>query len=132
MADPRKRASSGDQAKPKRGPAAARPRFVRVIHSAALHKKTLSVLTAIESATDATEHRDTLSAVIIELINSGLDYCFLQPLKKAAPGFVVEQTASLGLAGAQQLMGQVARQVIGHMNSEQLRTVCASIRGFMR
>ncbi len=110
---------------------AAHGGFIRVLHSEALHERTLSVLASIESAADATAHRDELGAVVIELTNSALDYCFMQPLKRAKPGFVVEQTASLGMNGVQQMIGRVVRQVIGHMNAEQLLSISASIRRFM-
>lgn len=55
----------------------------------------------------------------------------MQPLKQAKPGFVLEQTASLGMNGVQQMIGRVVRQVIGHMSSEQLLSVSGSIRRFM-
>lgn len=119
-------AQTADQARPE-----AERGFVRVVHSEALHIRTLSVLAAVDKADDATDHRDEFGAVIIELTSSALDYCFMQPLKLAKPGFVLEQTASLGLAGVQQLIGRVVRQVIGHMDSEQLRSVSGSIRRFM-
>lgn len=111
--------------------AVAESGFVRVVHSEALHARTLCVLAAVDEADDATAHRDEFGAVIIELTGSALDYCFMQPLKLAKPGFVLEQSASLGLVGVQQLIGRVVRQVIGHMNSEQLRSVSGSIRRLM-
>ncbi len=132
MAAPRKRASSSDKAKGPARRATAPTSFIRVRHSEALHKRTLSVLVAIDAAANATLHRAELGAVIIELTSSGLDHCFMQPLKKSKPGFVLEQTAMLGLAGVQQMIGKVVAQVIGHMNAEQLLSVSASIRRFMR
>jgi hypothetical protein len=55
----------------------------------------------------------------------------MQPLKLTRPGLLVEQSASLGLMGVQQVMASVVSQIIGRMNSEQLRSVCGSIRQFM-
>jgi hypothetical protein len=43
----------------------------------------------------------------------------------------VEQSASLGLAGVQQVMGSVVRQIIGRMDSPQLISVCGTIRQLM-
>ncbi|MDK9703576.1 MAG: hypothetical protein OEL20_10590 [Sulfuritalea sp.] len=105
--------------------------FLRFYHSEALRKKTLTLLGTIERARDATTHRDALSNLVIELTDSGMDYYFITPLKLAKPGFLVEQSAKLGLAGVQQVMGSVVRQIIGRMDSPQLLSVCGSIRQLM-
>jgi len=112
-------------------PKTARP-FVRVEHSQALHDRTLLLLETLEAADDATEHRDALSALVIELTDNGLDYCFMKPLKLAKVGFIAEQAAGLGMVGMRQLMGSVVRQVIGRMDGPQLLSVCGSIRVLMR
>ncbi len=66
------------------------------------------------------------------MTNSGLDYYFIRPLKVAKAGFVVEQSAGLGMTGVQQLMGTVIRNIIGRMDGPQLRSVGASLREFMQ
>ena len=106
--------------------------FLRFHHSAALRKKTVSVLDALEKAPDASTHREALADLVVELTNSGLDAYFMQPLKSAKAGYIVEQTASLGLAGAMQVMGSVIRNIIGRMNAAQVLSVSGSIRQFMR
>jgi hypothetical protein len=68
---------------------------------------------------------------VVELTNSGLDAYFLKPLKLAKAGFIVEQSAGLGMKGVQQVMATVIRRVIGGMGSPQLLSVCGSIRQFM-
>ena len=55
----------------------------------------------------------------------------LRSLKLAKPGFIVEQSANLGLAGVQQVMGSVVRQIIGRMDGPQLLSVAGSIRQLM-
>ncbi len=60
-----------------------------------------------------------------------MDYYFMKPLKLAKPGFIVEQSANLGLAGVQQVMGSVIRQIVGRMDGPQLISVCGSIRHLM-
>ena len=57
---------------------------------------------------------------------------FIKPLKLAKAGFVVEQSASVGMTGVQQLMGSVIRNVIGRMDGSQLLSVGNSLRRFMR
>jgi hypothetical protein len=105
--------------------------FLRFYHSEGLRKKTLSVLGDLEQAQEATAHRDALADVVVELMKSGLDAYFMKPLKLAKAGFIVEQSANLGLAGAQQVMGSVIRNIIGRMGGSQLLSVCGSIRQFM-
>ena len=106
--------------------------FLRFHHSEALRKKTLAIIGAAEQADDPAAHRDALAGLVVELTNSGLDYYFMKQLKLAKPGFLVEQSANLGMVGAQQIMGTVIRQVIGRMDGPQLLSVCGSIRQLMR
>ena len=135
MVSPSKRGASSGKKQPSRlqpEPAgqASRP-FLRFYHSATLRKKTLSLLDAIEQAPDATAHRDELSNLVVELSKAGMDYFFIKQLKLAKPGFIVEQSANLGMAGVQQVMGSVIRKIIGRMDSAQLLSVCGSIRQLM-
>jgi len=106
--------------------------FLRFQHTVALRKKTLSLLGTLEQADDATVHRDALSALVVELTSSGLDAYFMTPLRRAGAGFIVEQSAKLGMVGVQQVMGSVVRQIVGRMDGPQLISVSVSIRQFMR
>jgi len=105
--------------------------FLRFYHSKGLRKNTLSLLDALEQAEDATAHRAALADVVVELTNSGMDYYFMKPLRLAKAGFIVQQSANLGLAGVQQVMGSVIRNIIGRMEGPQLLSVCGSIRQLM-
>jgi hypothetical protein len=125
---PRKVATKASSA---RSASPSRP-FLRFYHSEALRKETLSALASLEGAKDAVAHRDALAELVVELTNSGLDYYFMQPLKAAKPGFIVQQSASLGLAGATQVMGSVIRNIIGRMDAAQLLSVSGSIRQLMK
>ena len=115
-------AASGSSAKP----------FLRFYHSAELRAKTNAVLTTLERARDPTVQRAALANLALELTNAGLDYYFIKPLKLANAGFIVEQSASLGMTGVQQLMGSVIRNIIGRMDGPQLLSVGRSLRLFMR
>jgi len=106
--------------------------FLRFHHSEALRKKTLAVIVDVEQAEDPASHRDALADLVVELTDSGLDYFFIKQLKLARPGFLVEQSASLGMVGTQRVMGTVIRQVIARMDGPQLLSVCGSIRQLMR
>ena len=109
----------------------ARP-FLRFYHSEALRTKTLAVLTTLEHSPDPTKHRDALSQLVVELNDAGMDYYFIKPLKLAKAGFIVEQSASLGMAGALQVIGSVVRNIIGRMDKPQLLSIAASIRQLIR
>jgi hypothetical protein len=102
------------------------------MHTAELRAKTDAVLATLESARDPTVHRGALANLAVELTNAGLDYYFIKPLKVAKAGFVVEQSASLGMSGVQQLMGSVIRNIIGRIDGPQLLSVGNSLRQFMR
>ncbi len=130
----RRSASPGKRtagAAPKRPGLSSSKPFLRFYVPADLSKKTLSVLNTLEEAPDATLYRDALADVVVELTNSGMDYYFMKPLKLAKAGFIVQQTADLGLAGALRVMGSVIRNIITRMDGPQLLSVCASIRQFM-
>jgi hypothetical protein len=105
--------------------------FLRFHHSTALREKTLALIGTIEQADNPRAHREALSDLVMELTKSGMDAYFMQPLRLTRPGMLVEQSAGLGLAGVQQVMGSVVHQIIGRMNGDQLRSVCNSIRQFM-
>jgi hypothetical protein len=106
--------------------------FLRFHHAEGLRRRTLSALGALEAAPDDPAHRRALADVVVELTNCGLDSYFMEPLKRAKAGFIVQQTANLGLAGARQVMGSVVRKILDRMDGPQLVSVCGSIRGFMR
>jgi hypothetical protein len=106
--------------------------FVRVYFSQALHKNALAVLATLEASPDPIKHRDALADLVVELTNAGMDYCFIAQLKLANPGFITQQSANLGMAGALQVLGSVLRNVICRMDKAQLLSVCGSIRLLMR
>jgi hypothetical protein len=104
---------------------------LRFHHSQSLRARTLEVLFAVESAESAVAHAAQLTELVLELTDCGMDQYFLQSLKATNVNFVVQQSAALGLAGVQKLMGTVIRNMLGRMDDRQLLSVCASIRKFM-
>ncbi len=134
MTTPAKRAAPA-RAKPAAKSAAAikvsAEPFLRFYHSKELRAKTLKVLATVEGCDDPTEHCAALTDLILELVDSGMDYFFLRSLKATKAGFVVQQSASLGLVGVQKVMGTVVRNILGRMNGPQLLSVCATVRELM-
>lgn len=105
--------------------------FLRFYHSAALRTKTLATLMAVEQAPDPTRYRDTLSDLAMELTDAGLEYYFLRALDVAKAGFVTRQSASVGIGTVKRVMGPVIKNIIGHMDKDQLLAVCRHIRQLM-
>jgi len=111
--------------------AAARP-FFRFYHSDALRDKTVAVLSAIEKAEDGTKHRPALADIVVELTSAGMNYFYLEPLRLAKAGFLVEQSAGLGISASNSMMAPVIRTIINRMDHAQLVAVCKYIRLLMK
>lgn len=117
---------------PRRRPAVAGKPFLRFYFPAALHKQVLGILEKLETAPDPTKHRSALADAVVELTRCGMDAYFMQPLKLAKAGFITEQTASLGMAGAVQVLSSAIRTIIGGMAAPQLLSGARSMRQFMQ
>lgn len=109
----------------------AQPASCRFYLSEPLSRRVDAVLAEIDSTEDACEHRDALSAIVVELTNEGLDYYFTGSLVAARVGFIVQQSANLGLAGVKQVMAPVIKKVIARLDHEQLVSISGSIRTLM-
>ena len=105
---------------------------LRFHYSKKLHTKTLKLLDALDEAEDPTEYRGALGDLVVELTDTGLNYYFLKPLQQAEVGFVVYQSASLGISGALRMMSSVSRTIIGRLDKNQLLTIGDYIRQLMR
>ena len=116
---------------PKKAAEPASKPFLRFHHSHELRVKTLEILVTVESAEKATAYSGVLTQLVLELTDHGMDQYFLQSLKATKANFVVQQSAALGLAGVQKVMGTAIRNILGRMDDRQLLVVCSSIRRFM-
>jgi N-acetyl-beta-hexosaminidase len=101
---------------------------LRFYHSKALRKRTDTVLAALEATPEKPQHADAVAGLVAELVEAGMDYYFLVPLKKAEVGFLKEQSARLGMTGAVTLINSVSRKFIVRMDATQLLVVAAHIR----
>lgn len=128
---PRRTPAAHTRPAPPQAPGSVARPYLRFYHSVKLRTRTLAVLDAIEQAPDASVHCDALAGVILELIDCGLDSYFLKSLEAAKVGFIVQQSAALGLAGVHKLMGTVVRNILVRMDGDQLRSLSGSIRQFM-
>lgn len=101
---------------------------LRFHHAAALRVKTNAVLDALEARPEQPKHGEAMADLVHELVEAGMDYYFLQALKKAQVGFVMEQSARLGLSGAARMISSVSRKFIERMDRQQLLVVSQHIR----
>ncbi|MFO1419506.1 MAG: hypothetical protein U1F59_00805 [Candidatus Competibacteraceae bacterium] len=108
------------------------PPSLRFCYTEELHAKVLHLLETLEQADDPTRHRGALGDLVVELTNAGMDDYFLQPLRLAKVGFLVQQTANLGVASATRIMAPMIRNIIGRLDKDQLLSVSGSIRHLMR
>ena len=109
-------------------PKVAEQPSLRFHHTANLRAKTDAVLNALEAKPEAPKHGEAMADLVHELIEAGMDYYFLRALKKAQTGFVMEQSARLGLSGAVRIISSVSRQFIERMDRAQLLIVSRHIR----
>jgi hypothetical protein len=101
---------------------------LRFYHSKALRKRTDTVLDALEAAPDKPQHADAVADLVAALVEAGMDYYFMVPLKQAEVGFLKEQSARLGMSGAVTLINSVSRKFIVRMDAAQLLVIATHIR----
>lgn len=111
-------------------PAANKPYF-KFTHSKALRKRTLAVLDDIDADIDPTPHRDALSANLSELTEAGLQFFFLDNVEKLKMGFVLTQSANLGIGSVLRIMAPTIRNIVGRMDKKQLKQVSKIMRQMM-
>jgi hypothetical protein len=101
---------------------------IRFYHSEELRAKTHAVLAALEASPDQAKHSDAVADLVADLTEAGMDYYYLRALRLAQVGFVVEQSARLGMSGAVRLISSVSRKFIVRMDKDQLLIIARHIR----
>jgi len=101
---------------------------LRFYHSEVLREKTNTVLSALETQPGHPHQGEAIADLVTHLIEAGMDYYFLKPLKQAEVGFVAEQSARLGISGAVKLISSISRKFIIRMDHTQLLVVATHIR----
>lgn len=112
--------------------ASAEKPFIRFTHSKALRKRTLDVLDAIDEVPDPTPLREDLSALLSELTEAGMQFFFLDNVKKLKMGFVVTQSSNIGVASVLRIMAPTVRNIVGRMDKKQMKQVSKIMRGLMK
>jgi len=101
---------------------------LRFYHSEALRDKTDTVLSALESRPDHKKNGDAVADLVTDLVEAGMDYYFLTPLKQAKIGFVAEKSATVGISSAVKLISSVSRKFLVRMDQSQLMVVSNHIQ----
>ncbi len=70
---------------------------------------------------------ETLVEVILELTDRGMDFYYLEPLRRAQTGPITTSAARLGLAAAARGIPAIIRRVVSSLDEEQV----LSIAGFV-
>lgn len=65
-------------------------------------------------------HVDALVTVILELTDSGLDYYFLEPLRRIEAGAMSMASARLGIAAAGRGLPTIIRRVVASLDEQQI------------
>jgi len=120
-------AKPATSARPGKGPATVGPVLSFQV-SKTLRARIVAVLAALEAAPDDAGHGDALADLVADLTQAGMDYYYLEALRRAKVGFVGEQSARLGLSGAAGIISSVSRKFIVRMDKAQLLIVARHIR----
>ena len=67
--------------------------------------------------------RAALLGVVLELTERGMDFYYLEPLRRARAGTVVTSAARLGIAAAGRGIPPIVRRVVSSLDDEQLLAI---------
>ena len=90
------------------------------------------MLDAIDHDDNPVSQREPLAESIMELMDAGMQYFFLDTVESFQMGFVVTQAANLGVLGVVRIMAPTVRNIIGRMDKGQLRQVSKIMRRMMQ
>jgi hypothetical protein len=82
-----------------------------------------ATLQAVRQNPEHPPHVQDLVAVILELTENGLDYYFLEPLRRMRVGAMGMTTARLGIAAAGRSIQAIVRRVLSSLNEEQILSI---------
>jgi hypothetical protein len=80
-------------------------------------------LQALRRDPEHPSHVKELVAVVLELTENGLDYYFLEPLRRARVGAMGMAPARLGIATAGRAISPLVRRVMSSLDKEQILSI---------
>lgn len=101
---------------------------LRYYLNADLYRRTEDLLAKIEADDKGSRHAADFAELVNELTDGGLTYYFVEPLKQANAGYMAQKTAQIGMASVAKIARPIIRKLIGGLNDEQLKSVCAYVR----
>lgn len=81
---------------------------------------------ALEAVRDDPEHRPHIKAlveVVLELTDRGMDFYYLEPLRRAEVGTMARSAARLGIATVGRGIPPVVRRVVSSLDGEQVLAI---------
>lgn len=105
--------------------------FIAVPIPADLHRRADELIEDVRTSTERQQHVPDLVDLISELMEAGLESCFMEPLKDAGVGFVGRSTARVGLTSAKKGVTVVVRRILSGMTKDQLLYVAEFIDGML-
>lgn len=130
MADPSSSKRSGASASA--DSASGARLFLRFYLPPELRTETLALLDRVERAEDPTRYRAELARIVVALTERGLDAYYLEALRTAGAGFLVERSARLGVSSVLGILSPLLGGILGRLDASQLLAVCGHLRGLMR
>lgn len=92
-----------------------------------LAERAQAALRAVREDPSDEYHVEGLVEVILELTERGMDFYYLEPLRRARAGTITTSAARLGIAAAGRGIPTIVRRVVSSLDEEQL----LSIAGFV-
>lgn len=105
--------------------------FIAVPIPADLYKRADDRIEAVRTSTERQQHVPALVDLISDLMEAGLESCFMDPLKEAGVGFVGRSTARVGLTSAKKGVTVIVRRMLSGMTEDQLLYVADFIDGML-
>ena len=88
--------------------------------SSDLRERIEAVIAEMRDAEKPKQHVAELVTVVLEMTDVGLDYYYLRPLGAIEAGFVLRNTAKVGLAAAKKSLPLLIRKVVSGLSDKQL------------
>jgi hypothetical protein len=96
-----------------------------------LRQEVESAMIGLRRAEEPEEHAERLAEAVTELIDAGLDYYFIRPLRRAQAGLVTLNGARLAVASANRTLPALVRHVLGGLSGEQLLVIVDYLDGIL-
>lgn len=88
-----------------------------------LAERAEAAVRAVRRDPSAEDHVEELVEVILELSERGMDFYYLEPLRRAGAGTIATSTARLGIAAAGRDLPTIIRRVLASLDPQQVAAI---------